>query len=168
VKMKRRLLLSYPIVATMALIAACSHPPAATGGDLRVPGTLKSPSMTSAALHVLSAKDGDPPEPGKEMTHLTMYETPHTVTEVLRFAPNADAPQHYHPSYDEIFFVQQGHMVLNLDGDRQDLRSGNFVVIPAGTTITPLNMGPGEAQAVVVYSNTGMVGPLSVMGPARR
>ena len=98
------------------------------------------------------------------MTRTTVYESPRTVTQVLRLAPTASIAEHHHPVFDETFLVQQGQVTLVLNGKSYDLRAGDFVVMPAGTAITGQNSEQPAARVVVAFSNTGSAGPLSVAG----
>lgn len=106
---------------------------------------------------------GEVPAAGA-VTRTTVYETPRTVTQVLRLAPGARIAEHHHPSYDETFLVQQGRLTLVLDGKALELSAGEFVVMPAGTVIAGTNPGDQEARVVVAFSNTGSPGPLTVPG----
>ena len=111
----------------------------------------------------MSSSLGTAPAAGA-VTRTTVYESPRTVTQVLRLAPGARIAEHHHPSYDETFLVQQGRLTLSLNGKSYDLGAGDFVVMPAGTVISGSNAGDQEARVVVAFSNTGSSGPLSVAG----
>jgi quercetin dioxygenase-like cupin family protein len=41
-------------------------------------------------------------------------------------------PLHIHPNEDETFYVLDGEILLDLDGDKQPLRTGGVAVIPRG------------------------------------
>jgi quercetin dioxygenase-like cupin family protein len=123
-----------------------------------------TPSATPAEIRVMSSSLGAAPAAGA-VTRTTVYESPRTVTQVLRLAPGARIAEHHHPSYDETFLVQQGHLTLRLNGRNYDLNAGDFVVMPAGTDISGANVGDQEARVVVAFSNNGTSGPLSVAGP---
>ena len=41
-------------------------------------------------------------------------------------------PLHVHPASDETFYVLEGEILLDLDGDRRNLSTGGVVVIPRG------------------------------------
>jgi quercetin dioxygenase-like cupin family protein len=123
-----------------------------------------TPAATPAEIRVMSSSLGAAPAAGA-VTRTTVYESPRTVTQVLRLAPGAHIAEHHHPSYDETFMVQQGHLTLTLNGRNYDLNAGEFVVMPAGTDISGVNAGDQEARVVVAFSNNGTIGPLSVAGP---
>lgn len=128
--------------------------------------TAVAPSVTTSApteIKVLSSSLGAAPGIGA-VTRTTVYESPRTVTQVLRLAPNARIAEHHHPFYDESFMVQAGRISLVLNGKQYDLNAGDFVVMPAGTVISGSNTGDQETRVVVAFSNTGTLGPLSVSG----
>jgi quercetin dioxygenase-like cupin family protein len=127
---------------------------------------LPAPSHVPAEIRVANTSVGAEPGAGA-VTRTTVYETPRTVTQVLRLAPGAAIAEHHHPFFDETFLVQQGRVALVLDGKPYDLRAGDFVVMPAGTVIAGRNAEEQEARVVVAFSNTGSPGPLSVAGPLR-
>jgi quercetin dioxygenase-like cupin family protein len=41
-------------------------------------------------------------------------------------------PLHQHPATDETFYMLEGEILLNLDGEERTLRAGGLVVIPRG------------------------------------
>ena len=121
------------------------------------------PVQAPVGVRVANASAGAQPGPDA-VTRTTIYESPRTVTQVLRLAPRARIAEHHHPFYDETFLIQQGRIRLILDGRPHDLRAGDFVVMPAGTVVSGQNTGDDEARVVVAFSNTGKAGPLSVSG----
>lgn len=147
-----RRLLFMSAVVVLSMPAACAPAP-------KPPAPLTAP----AEIRVANTSVGAEPGAGA-VTRTTVYESPRTVTQVLRLAPGARIAEHHHPFFDETFLVQQGRMTLVLDGKSYDLRAGDFVVMPAGTVITGQNSMDQEARAVVAFSNTGRAGPLSVAG----
>lgn len=128
-------------------------------------GARQPPPASPAApeIRVISSSSGAVPEAGS-VTRTTVYESPRTVTQVLRIAPGARIAEHHHPSFDETFLVQQGRLTLILNGRTYELGAGEFVVMPAGTVIAGMNSGSDEVRVVVAFSNNGSVGPLSVPG----
>ena len=136
----------------VCMLAACSP----------APNTPPQP-LAPAEIRVSTTSVGAEPGAGAA-TRTTVYESPRTVTQVLRLAPTARIAEHHHPFFDETFLVQQGRLTLVLNGKSYDLRAGDFVVIPAGTVITGRNAGEEEARVVVAFSSTGSAGPLSVAG----
>ncbi len=98
------------------------------------------------------------------MTRTTIHESARTVIQVLRLAPNAEIAEHHHPFFDENMILEQGSVTAVLNGTTYELHAGDVVVIPAGTVIRGRNTGNQEARVVVVFSNIGKTGPLSVAG----
>ncbi|MEO7823512.1 MAG: cupin domain-containing protein [Gemmatimonadaceae bacterium] len=143
-----------PMLAALICTAACTT--AST-----VPVTPRAPSE----IRVLNASVGATPA-ASAVTRTTVYESARTVTQVLRLAANARIAEHHHPFYDETFIVQQGRISLLLNGKPFDIGVGDFIVMPAGTTISGMNPGEQEARVVVAFSSTGAAGPLGVPGPA--
>lgn len=144
-----------PLLAALLSTVACA--------TTTVPTTSPAP----AEIKILNASAGAVPG-ASAVTRTTVYESPRTVTQVLRLAPNARIAEHHHPFYDETFVVQQGRISLLLNGKAYDLGAGDFVVMPAGTTISGMNPGEQEARVVVAFSSTGATGPLTVPGAAHR
>jgi uncharacterized cupin superfamily protein len=78
-------------------------------------------------------------------------------------------PFHYHMLEDEVFFVLSGRGVLRYGDDVRELRAGDCVSCPAGTSVahqianpfdqdlTYLAIGPHEPHEVAVYPDSGKV-----------
>lgn len=104
-------------------------------------------------------------EPGKAAAELVdLHESEHMVTRVMRLSPGAAIKEHYHPNFDETFFVHAGMLTMKLNDKEQELRSGDTVIMPAGTIISGTNTGDEEAVLVIVWANVGKKGPLFVHG----
>jgi quercetin dioxygenase-like cupin family protein len=104
-------------------------------------------------------------EPGKAAAELVdIHESEHMVSRVMRLAPGAAIKEHYHPNFDETFFVHAGTLKMRLDDKEHDLRTGDTVILPAGTIISGSNTGSGEAVLVIVWANNGKKGPLFIHG----
>jgi quercetin dioxygenase-like cupin family protein len=111
-------------------------------------------------FHVKSVK-----EPGKGAAELVdIHESEHMVSRVMRLSPGAAIKEHYHPNFDETFFVHAGTLKLLLDDREHELRAGDTVIMPAGTIISGTNTGSDEAVLVIVWANIGKKGPLFVHG----
>jgi quercetin dioxygenase-like cupin family protein len=83
---------------------------------------------------------------------------------MMRLSPGAAIKEHYHPNFDETFFVHAGTLTMKLDDKEHKLRSGDTVIMPAGTIISGTNAGSGEAVLVIVWANNGKKGPLFIHG----
>ncbi len=144
---------SASICALCLLLAACGRP-------------LPEPAVenASAAVPRLSNTGQVPaPAPGA-LTRTTVHESARTVTQILRLAPGAEIAEHHHPFFDESLIVERGRVQVQLNGQTHELVAADVVVIPTGTVIAGRNSGTEEARAVVVFSNIGRVGPLTVPG----
>ena len=108
---------------------------------------------------------GSVKEPQRGTAELVdVHESDHMVTRVMRLAPGAAIKEHYHPFFDETFFVHAGSLKLRLDDKEHALRTGDTVIMPAGTIITGTNTGGEEAVVVIVWANIGKKGSLFVHG----
>ena len=104
-------------------------------------------------------------EPEKAAAEIIdVHESDHMVTRVMRLAPGATIKEHYHPFFDETFFVHAGTLKIMLDDKEHKLRAGDTVIMPAGTIIAGTNAGSEEAVVVIVWANIGKKGPLFVHG----
>ncbi len=113
-----------------------------------------------AVFHALA---GSAPERGKA-TAVAVHESDQMVARVLRLAPDATIEEHYHPFFDETFFVHSGAVRMMLNDREHVLRAGDVVYMPGGTIISGRNTEPDEAVVVVVWANLGKKGPLFVYG----
>jgi quercetin dioxygenase-like cupin family protein len=93
-----------------------------------------------------------------------IHESEHMVSRVMRLSPGAAIKEHYHPNFDETFFVHAGTLRLLLDDKEHQLRAGDAVIMPAGTIISGTNTGGDEAVLLIVWANIGKKGPLFVHG----
>ena len=115
------------------------------------------------ALRVLNVESVQQAEQGA-MTSVDVRDSDHLVSRVLRVMPGATIKEHYHPHFDEIFFVHSGALTMMLNDKQHLLRSGDIVSMPAGTIISGTNAATEEAVVVVVWANMGEPGPLFVFG----
>jgi len=144
---------NFAVSGILFLVVACSH-----GSS--------EPAAPPMPVRVSNTGQASAPQVGA-MTRTTLSETPHSVVQVLRISPDGEIAEHYHPFYDENFVVEQGSLRAVLNGTSYELHAGDVVVIPAGSVIRGRNTGNQEARIVVVFSNVGKPGPLSVSGSPR-
>jgi quercetin dioxygenase-like cupin family protein len=142
-------------IPVAALLAACAPPPS--------PASVPVPA---AAVRLANMADAAVPAPGA-LTRTTVHESERTVTQVLRLAPGAEIAQHHHPFFDESFILERGSVRVRLNDQVHEISAGAVVFIPAGTVIAGQNTGSEEARVVVVFSNIGRRGPLTVPGHPR-
>ncbi|MFN2603699.1 MAG: cupin domain-containing protein [Gemmatimonadaceae bacterium] len=126
-------------------------------------GHSSEPATAPMPVRVSNTGQAPAPQVGA-MTRTTLSETARSVVQVLRLAPDAEIAEHYHPFFDENFVVEQGSVRAILNGTTYELHAGDVVVIPASTVIRGRNTGNQEARVVVVFTNIGKTGPLSVSG----
>jgi quercetin dioxygenase-like cupin family protein len=104
-------------------------------------------------------------EPAKAAAELVdIHESEHMVSRMMRLSSGAAIKEHYHPNFDETFFVHAGTLKLLLDDKEHEVRAGDAVIMPAGTIISGTNTGNDEAVLVIVWANIGKKGPLFVHG----
>ena len=149
----------FPVVLAALVAGGCTAAPA--------PGsTAAVPVVDSIPDAIVWTIDQVPSPPARGIAQQDPVTMRHMATRIMRIAPGARLPEHYHGGYDETFVVHAGQLNLVLDGQSQQVRTGNVLIIPAGTTITGTNPGPAEAVVVVVWANTGRGGPLTTPGRA--
>ena len=90
-------------------------------------------------------------EPGKATAELVdIHESEYMVSRVMRLAPGAAIKEHYHPNFDETFFVHAGTLKLMLDDKEHELNTGDTVIMPAGTVI-PRRRGGGAGAVPTTH-----------------
>lgn len=143
------------IAATVVLL-----PLAVAWGQESSPRAGSDKSKGVRVFNVKSVK-----EPAKAAAELVdLHESEHMVSRVMRLSPGAAIKEHYHPKFDETFFVHAGTLKLLLDDKEHVLRAGDTVIMPAGTIISGTITGDTEAVLVIVWANIGEKGPLFVHG----
>ena len=131
-------------------------------GGVQDPAT-RAEANTPQGVRVFNTRSVKEPEKGvAELVDL--HESDHMVTRVMRLAPGATIKEHYHPFFDETFFVHAGSLKMVLDDKEHELRSGDTVIMPAGTIIAGTKTGSEEAVIVIVWANIGKKGSLFVHG----
>ena len=72
------------------------------------------------------------------------------VTARAEFAPGAAVGRHTHPG-EEIGYVLEGSVSVEIDGVAKTLSAGDTFAIPAATVHNATNAGPGKAAIVSTY-----------------
>lgn len=86
-----------------------------------------------------------------------------TVVNVLEMPPGAAAPWHMHPGAQEILFVIEGSVTVEVEGRGPTvLKSGEIVLIPAEIPHLARNDGSGAARALVTHSRADKAKPFVV------
>lgn len=72
--------------------------------------------------------------------------------------PNYESGSHYHEEQEELYFVHQGRLEINLDGTRHELGPGGFARVDAKVVRSLKNLGDEDAIYVCVGGKDGYVG----------
>ena len=76
-----------------------------------------------------------------------------TVVNLLEMAPSVGAPWHMHPGAQEIIFVTEGNLAVEIDGQgAKQVNAGDIVLIPAETAHLARNDSAAVARALVIHS----------------
>jgi quercetin dioxygenase-like cupin family protein len=71
-------------------------------------------------------------------------------------APGQGPPRHLHTREDELFYVLEGHMRVDADGEVLDAPAGATVFIPRNTPHVFQNVGQTPVRLLVVFAPAGM------------
>lgn len=146
----------FAVAATVALLPLA-------GAWAQAPSPPRSGSEAPKDVRIFNVGSVQAPgEAGAELVDL--HESESMVSRVMRLKPGAAIKEHYHPNFDETFFVHAGTVRLVLNDKTQALRGGDTVIMPAGTIISGTITGDEEAVLVIVWANNGTKGPLFVHG----
>jgi quercetin dioxygenase-like cupin family protein len=86
-----------------------------------------------------------------------------TVANVLDMPAGSAAPWHMHPGAQEILFVIDGKVTVEIEGQPQAvLNAGEIVLIPAEVPHLARNDGSGAAKALVMHSRADKEKPFVV------
>jgi quercetin dioxygenase-like cupin family protein len=70
-----------------------------------------------------------------------------------RCRPGRGAPRHVHPDAEEVIVVLAGEAEFEVEGEREILRAGDSVVLPAGARHGFTNIGVSELRTVAAFSS---------------
>jgi mannose-6-phosphate isomerase-like protein (cupin superfamily) len=73
----------------------------------------------------------------------------------LRFLPGATVPPHYESDNSEAFFIIEGRLEMEVDGQHYDLGPGDFVRWEPGVVHSLRNPGPGRMRCIT-WTTPGM------------
>ena len=74
------------------------------------------------------------------------------VTE-SRYAEGESGPgAHFHREHSDCFYVLEGRLVFELDGERTEATAGGFVAVPPLVVHTFRNEGPGDARFLNLHA----------------
>jgi quercetin dioxygenase-like cupin family protein len=87
-----------------------------------------------------------------------------TVVNILEMAPAVAAPWHMHPGAQEIIFVLDGAVTVEIEGHAaQEIKAGAIVLIPAEVPHLARNAGVAPARALVTHSRADKDSPFLVL-----
>jgi quercetin dioxygenase-like cupin family protein len=127
--------------------------------------SLRKENMTTQSIAVksfaLSAQEGRTEQPlniiGAEMlAKLTNDDTDGAVAIFQQNVPPMSGPPlHRHSREDEWFYVLEGQITIQVDGQQTILRAGSSAFAPRGTAHTYQNFGPAPARHLVMVTPGG-------------
>ncbi len=86
-----------------------------------------------------------------------------TVVNILEMAPGVGAPWHMHPGAQEILFVTEGSLTVEIEGqETRVLKAGEIALMPAEIPHLARNDGSGGARALVAHSRSDKEKPFVV------
>jgi quercetin dioxygenase-like cupin family protein len=115
--------------------------------------------------------DAQPSQGGPKLTQLLKADlqgqgqmVQETVVNLLEMAPSASAPWHMHPGAQEILFIVDGTLVVEVDGEGSaEVTSGATALIPAETPHLVRNdSNQATARALVIHSRADKEKPFLV------
>jgi quercetin dioxygenase-like cupin family protein len=88
-----------------------------------------------------------------------------TVVSVVEFGPGSAAPWHMHPGAQELLYVMEGSLTVDVDGRAtQVIRMGEIGAIPAEFVHLARNeSSSASAKALVIHSRSAKDKPLMVV-----
>ena len=90
-----------------------------------------------------------------------------TVVSIVEFPPGAAAPWHMHPGAQELLFVYEGELTIEVEGHGSKvIKAGDVGLIPAEIPHLAKNASATVARAVVTHSRADKGKPLTV--PVKR
>jgi len=116
--------------------------------------------------------DAQPSQGGPKLTQLLKADlqrqgqtVQETVVNLLEMAPAASAPWHMHPGAQEIIFILDGKLVVEVEGEgSREVTSGATALIPAETPHLVTNdSAQTMARALVIHSRADKEKPFLVV-----
>ena len=72
--------------------------------------------------------------------------------DVYCLRPGQAQTPHAHPGSDKVYVVLEGSPTVEIDGERQELREGDAVLCPAGSSHGVQNGSPRDARLLVMMT----------------
>ena len=90
-----------------------------------------------------------------------------TVVNILEMSPGVGAPWHMHPGAQEVLFVIEGSLTVEIEGQAtRTLKPGEIALMPAEVPHLARNDGGSGARALVIHSRSDKAKPFVV--PVKR
>jgi quercetin dioxygenase-like cupin family protein len=87
-----------------------------------------------------------------------------TVVNVLEMAPAAAAPWHMHPGAQEIIFVLEGNLTVDVEGHGpREIKAGGIILVPAETPHLTRNSSIATTRALVTHSRADKEKPFLIV-----
>jgi quercetin dioxygenase-like cupin family protein len=81
-----------------------------------------------------------------------LFTTERFFLDVYCLRPGQSQTPHAHGRSDKVYLVLEGRPTVELDGERRELREGDAVLCPAGSSHGVRNEGPSEARVLVLMT----------------
>lgn len=124
-----------------------------TAGITEVAGSTRR--RTPIWSNVVAARDGRTPEPLNIVGEETLVKVSAEDSEgTLAFfhlvaPPMSGPPRHVHTREDELFYVLEGELVFELDGERHTVRAGDTVYLRRGVVHAYQNFTTSDARLLI-------------------
>jgi len=124
-----------------------------TAGPTELTGSPRHP--TPKAFHVVVDRDGRTPAPlnivGEEtLVKVSAEDSDGTLAFFHLVAPPMSGPpRHVHTREDELFYVLEGELVFELDGERHTVRAGDTVYLRRGVVHAYQNFTKSDARLLI-------------------
>ncbi len=84
-----------------------------------------------------------------KMAKNTLFETERMFCDVYCLEPGQEQSAHVHGGSDKVYSVLEGAPTFQVDGETRQLRAGEAVLAPAGSSHGVKNAGPNQAVMLV-------------------
>jgi len=81
-----------------------------------------------------------------------LFTTGRFFLDVYCLRPGQSQTPHVHPTSDKVYLVLEGTPTVEVEGKRQELREGDAVLCPAGTSHGIRNAAPRDARLLVMMT----------------
>ena len=81
-----------------------------------------------------------------------LFSTERFFLDVYCHRPGQTQTPHAHAGSDKVYVVLEGRPTVELDGERQELREGDAVLCPAGSSHGLRNAGAADARVLVLMT----------------